>query len=418
MAALSAWLRRWILDGNIWFLIFLTLVLIKPATGPNINRYLGILAWLVVFGVFLAKLAVAGHRPGFWLGRYKIPLIFIGGLFAAYGVSALVHLASYPNLSTFVFRALSPLAVMSLFPMLWSILETRQAVTRMAVLGSLFVIEALGAVQPFHPEWVNELRRHTVAADALYQVTSLYRWHTILGTLSALIALYGMVRLLHARSGPAARTGYGLLTLVSLTGGALSRSRNFLFALLVGLVAWLFSSRQRIWAGLGVLIFCLGLFHAVAWLNPKVAGRYATALPYLKKLHTPSAITGADFVPRINNHSLSNRARIWSKAVEMWRGAPWLGVGPGVFNLKSGLGQRYNTHNAFLQVLVDAGAIGMLCFVGFWLYLCGKTFGRPAFPLVIGIMGALSFDNFLDYSMAWVLATTWLAYDIFRLSES
>lgn len=409
MLVVSPWLRHG--NSNLWFLIFLILVLVKPLAIPNANRYLGILTWSLVFGVFLSRVAV--HRSKFRFERYKTPIALISGLFASYFISILVNLGSYPDFQTFVFRALAPLAVMSLFPMLWVILESDKAEPRWPVLLVLFALEALGAAQPFFPDWINVLRRHAVAADALDDITSLYRWHTILGTLSALLCVYGMVLLFHLPSWRG-RIGYGLLALVSLVAGSLSHSRNFLLTLVIGIMAWLASSRQRVVVGLGGMLVGLGLFHAVAWFSPDVAGPYATALPYLGKLHTPSTIAVQDFLPQVDNRSLSNRDRIWTRAIELWRQRPWLGIGPGVFNLKSGFGQEYNAHNAFLQVLVDSGLIGLAWFLGLWGYLGRQTFGQPVFPLCIGAAAALGFDNFLDYSMDWVMVTTWLAYDLAR----
>jgi len=399
--------RDW---ADLGFLVLLALVLVKPAAGTAVNHWLGLTACLAAA---LMALAVLRRRPpGFWYRRYRTPLWLLGGLALSYLGSTALHFTSYPSLLELGFRALGPLAVISLFPLLWLILDHGGGDRRLRwlVLGVLLVIEGLGALQPFAPQWVDPIRRHTVAADALPVITSLYRWHTILGTLSALIALYGMIRFF--RVGGRWRLFYAVMAGIALLAGALSRSRNFLLSLLVGLGGWLLVSRQRLLLGAGVLVACLLLFHVVAWFNPKVSARYATALPYLQKLHRPATLTAKDFLPRVDDRSLSGRLRIWSRAVELWRRSPWFGLGPGVFSLESGFGRVHNTHNIFLQSLVDAGVPGLVFVAGFWVWALRRTFGTAAFPLTLAALAALCFDDFLDKSMAWVLVTTWLIHDL------
>ena len=64
--------------------------------------------------------------------------------------------------------------------------------------------------------------------------------------------------------------------------------------------------------------------------------------------------------------TLTGRTQIWAAGLEVYRGAPIVGVGAGGFNtaVTPVLGESKSPHNAFLSVAVGTGTIGLLLYVG------------------------------------------------------
>jgi len=68
--------------------------------------------------------------------------------------------------------------------------------------------------------------------------------------------------------------------------------------------------------------------------------------------------------------TLTGRGQIWEVAIEVWRGNPWFGYGPSLwdpeFRRSIGMNFAFSAHSQFLQSLAGAGILGM---AGLALYL-------------------------------------------------
>jgi putative inorganic carbon (hco3(-)) transporter len=108
------------------------------------------------------------------------------------------------------------------------------------------------------------------------------------------------------------------------------------------------------------------------------------------------------------------RVAHWEAAARMWSDAPWLGQGPGHFEVVYGqyrlpswpepLG---HAHNAYLQLLAEAGLIGLAGYLAFFLAALAVAARAALHPVsawhgalglgLVGVLAALAFHNLVDY---------------------
>lgn len=80
------------------------------------------------------------------------------------------------------------------------------------------------------------------------------------------------------------------------------------------------------------------------------------------------------------DNSVNSRKEIWTAAIDVIKANPLVGTGTGDAEadliaayerngFKLGVQEKYNAHNQYLQILVETGIVGFLCFIGF-LFLC------------------------------------------------
>jgi len=80
------------------------------------------------------------------------------------------------------------------------------------------------------------------------------------------------------------------------------------------------------------------------------------------------------------DNSVNSRKEIWNAATDVVAQNPILGTGTGDAEadliqayanngFKLGVEEKYNAHNQYLQILVETGWLGLLCFAGFF-FLC------------------------------------------------
>lgn len=201
----------------------------------------------------------------------------------------------------------------------------------------------------------------------------------------------------------------GGATAVMLAAAYASQSRGAWLGIALALVtvAVVRSRRAAAWFGglvaVGTLVIALG---AAQILPPGIQQRFADVAPVLQIPNIATAeVTDANF-------PLIERLAHWQAALDMWRDAPWLGVGIGnyptvypayaVGRWREPLG---HAHNIYLNVGAETGLLGLCAYAAFWLsalWLSASTvrrthgLGRAVAAGGLGVLVALSVHNSVD----------------------
>jgi putative inorganic carbon (hco3(-)) transporter len=211
-----------------------------------------------------------------------------------------------------------------------------------------------------------------------------------------------------------------VVTAVTGAGLVLSWSRGAWLAAAVGAAAmgltWLVGSvwprvRQRNLALLAVVVVGLVVVSAgggAARVPAAVAGRLGS----VADTFTVWGVRDAE----VDDASFATIERVahWEAAVAMWRDRPWLGQGPGHYALAYA---RYrlprwseplgHAHNTYLQMLAEAGLVGLAGYLLFFVACARVALGgalRPRSPLhgalglgLVGVLAALAFHGLVDF---------------------
>ena len=201
----------------------------------------------------------------------------------------------------------------------------------------------------------------------------------------------------------------GAATLLMLAAAYASQSRGAWLGIALALVtvASVRSRRAAAWfaglVALGALVAALG---SAQLLPPGVQQRFSDVLPVLQIPNIATAeVTDANF-------ALVERLAHWQAALDMWRDAPWLGVGIGnyaavypayaVGRWRDPLG---HAHNVYLNLGAETGLLGLCAYVTFWLsalWLTASVIRRTqSLPRAIaagglGVFVALAVHNSVD----------------------
>ena len=201
----------------------------------------------------------------------------------------------------------------------------------------------------------------------------------------------------------------GAATLLMLAAAYASQSRGAWLGIALALVtvAVVRSRQAAAWfAGLfavGALVAALG---SAQLLPAAVQQRLSDVLPVLQIPDIATAeVTDANF-------ALIERLAHWQAALDMWRDAPWLGVGIGnyaavypayaVGRWRDPLG---HAHNIYLNLGAETGLLGLCAYAAFWLSalwltasVIRRTHGLPRAVAAggLGVFVALAVHNGVD----------------------
>jgi len=200
----------------------------------------------------------------------------------------------------------------------------------------------------------------------------------------------------------AAALFYAVCTLILLTGIIISWSRGAWLAFAAALVVVLLALPYRTWHGLtlagGMLLVGLTL-----WLSgvvpESVVARISSSTEEFFALED---VRGVDITP--DNYPVVERLAHWQAALNMTRAYPWVGVGLGnyevaypnfrLINWDEPLG---HAHNYYLNILAEAGLIGLLGYGKAWLLIIWLNWQVRKHPdilsrfVAVGLLGTWTF---------------------------
>ncbi len=187
----------------------------------------------------------------------------------------------------------------------------------------------------------------------------------------------------------------------ALMSGALvmSWSRGAWLGFAAALGAIIFALPRRLWHSLA-LVALVGALVGAVWVSGRlpasITDRLASAT---EELFAFDDVRGVDITP--DNYAVVERLAHWQAALNMSRANPWTGVGFGnyeiaypayrLLNWKFPLG---HAHNYYLNVLAEAGMIGLLTYGLLWIVVIFVSWRARQHPNVVarltaaGLLGA------------------------------
>ncbi|HXF04757.1 MAG TPA: O-antigen ligase family protein [Blastocatellia bacterium] len=204
---------------------------------------------------------------------------------------------------------------------------------------------------------------------------------------------------------------YGFLTVALGTALVLSASRGALVVLAAQLVAlpvlsrWMSQQhgqraedascsvaprgrrfpRPTVRAAAGVVILVAGISLGVVWIGAEpVISRFSSANPDMRSQKDEAMTAATD-----TGESLS-RPTIWRTTMRMIRDHPFLGVGLGAYPVAytrydeaTGFYRVEQAHNDYLQIIAEAGVIGLLLLIAFMIAVGRAAGAALASPMVV-----------------------------------
>jgi len=265
----------------------------------------------------------------------------------------------------------------------------------------LLVLAVFGIVEYFFYDlWLFSLLRPPHSLDVYPRISSLMQWPNQLGVLLSVGMLLGLM--LHKEKSISAFECYFGIFLFTIAI-ALAASRNSWLLLPLGiLLAWLYGviTLRKGLCIVGFLVFCI-LFFPIA--THQLGIRESKIFPLSHH------ISGKIFVVDLNKQALltpqetsSSRLMLWKAAIPEIIKRPITGMGIQVYEKIIGtqlLKQKgCNTHNLFLNILVELGIPGLLLFLIFSYTLLERAdWSRPIIVIPLIMIFAAQMVDFFIY---------------------
>lgn len=138
-----------------------------------------------------------------------------------------------------------------------------------------------------------------------------------------------------------------------------------------------------------VAVHLLVMFSGISTL-----GKFQLSLPYLGPLYFGVPFTSSDFSFQFNLIT-SGRSDIWLSAIELIKDNVLFGTSNGGFRLSHP--DLKNTHNVFLQVLIDTGLVGASILLGLCYHLRRKLLDIFVVLLIVSLLTDFQLDHSLPY---------------------
>ncbi len=178
---------------------------------------------------------------------------------------------------------------------------------------------------------------------------------------------------------------YAMASILMLAGIGMSWSRGAWIGLGGALLAMVLALPRRIWKSLllfiGIVVAVIFLWTA-RLLPPSVVDRLATST---QEFFAFDDVRGIDITPE--NYAVAERLAHWQAALNMASASPWLGIGVGNYEvvypdyrLINWLEPLGHAHNYYLNILAEAGIIGLLGYGKVWLIIIWMTWRTRAHP--------------------------------------
>ncbi|MDF2446264.1 MAG: hypothetical protein K0S46_1500 [Moraxellaceae bacterium] len=104
---------------------------------------------------------------------------------------------------------------------------------------------------------------------------------------------------------------------------------------------------------------------------------------------------------------LNQRITLWGNSIKAWRHSPVVGLGPGAYSGVTRPLQNTESHNLYLQILVNTGVVGLLAALGFVIWLVRSLWRTPETAPWIAALAGLLVQGVGQYLMRhpvfWVL---------------
>lgn len=405
------------------FCLLLALSLVRPAAiVPSITISAAPLAVLAAWLLLLFKIQTTLGFKTFFI-KYKSIIWLIIAYFLICALSLISNYERYPSVYAFIRWGLT-------FPITQSAVvatgflfvlpqNTRGPSLTRAYNGKLvLLVVAIGVLtmaiwQSVDDEGARAIYQYSVAGDlsATNQVVSgFFATSTDLGSAAALILTFSV---LVATRSASQRSWLELLLAIVVCGfavvsGVQSGSRGFFLSIGIGGFVLLYRLlRHRAYLlpiTLLPAIFCavLALQLAPQKLTTKLSPLIPSIIPFstgmpletpVFKYPPPRLVVGED------------RAILWQRAIDAFHQNPSLGISNGGYRLLNqslGTSPIHNTHNAFLQLAVDAGAGGVA--LGFMVLgvIASRLTGTGQMTMLGAVLAGLLVDNFADHSLSWI----------------
>lgn len=161
---------------------------------------------------------------------------------------------------------------------------------------------------------------------------------------------------------------YGVSSVLITLGLLMSWSRGAWLGFGISMMVLLLTTPRRLWQG-GLLVLVVGLFVLFAWstgrLPASVSDRIVSATQEIFVLTDVRAVNITT-----ENYAIVERLAHWQAALNMATEHPWLGVGMGNYEVVYGEFRLINwdeplghAHNYYLNVLAEAGIIGLISYL-------------------------------------------------------
>ena len=407
------------------FSLLLCLATVRPDfVFPNTGLPVGPLVLLFGFAALLWKV-IATIGFGEFVQRNKTLLILV----FSYQFLCLISLAvnysrydDYYNLARWGFTFIAAQTLLPICVLIFSLPQHHHRLSLTTSAAGGWILAALGLIIPlmaflqaFSPLLSIKLLSPFVASAIPiipgYDVRGIFAAPTDLGAISGAISwTLGVCAFFTRSSNPLLAIFMAVLALLNFGAGLLSDSRNFIlfnlvvFAAMTTLHLWSASKLKAICTGL--LIIPLFYLSMLVLPNGLLIG-IGKFIPAFEKSAMNEAIQLSDLIPAISVTSLDERGRLWVTAWELVEKNPIIGISNGGFRLLNNSLPIHNTHNLFLQSLIDAGVAGftVIC-IGLLAIIKSAKGNTPLLAFVFGIIATLQVDNFIDHSYAWVIIIT------------
>lgn len=203
---------------------------------------------------------------------------------------------------------------------------------------------------------------------------------------------------------------FSLMTVVLLAGLVASWSRGAWLAFIVSVAAMGFALPHKLWQSIvlsGLITFVVVVLWCAGLIPQSIMQRVTSST---EELITIQDVRGVDITSA--NYAINERLAHWQAAQNMARDYPWLGVGLGNYEVAYEQYRLINwdeplghAHNYYLNILAEAGMIGLIAYLGLWGSILWFTWNARSHPdivnrsLMVGLFGTwvyLAFHSLLD----------------------
>jgi putative inorganic carbon (HCO3(-)) transporter len=203
---------------------------------------------------------------------------------------------------------------------------------------------------------------------------------------------------------------YAAMTVILLAGLVASWSRGAWLAFVVSIAAMGFALPRKLWQSI-LLSGLIGIIVAVLWFAGMIPESIMRrVMSSTEELITIQDVRGVDITSA--NYAITERLAHWQAAQNMARDYPWLGVGLGNYEVAYPTYRLLNwdeplghAHNYYLNILAEAGIIGLFAYLGLWVSILWFTWKARSHPdtihrsLMVGLFGTwiyLAVHSLLD----------------------